>query len=241
LAPKTRSGLSQESLTKKYLTEIQPAEKLGKGAGMNQKRASALTLIVMLSVVVVTPIAFTNLANANFVFPPSNPHINFISPVNTTYIKNTLFLKVNITTYLTGWYGGPRNMSLTQLEYSLDNNSFQPLEITDSVTEGNPGNTAYFDCLISLYNLSEGNHTLTVKAVLDYYSYEYPNPGRNDLHTESVANAYLFIDAIPDNTPTPINSPIENSISPSELFIPVVAVIAILAACVAVYFLRIKR
>ncbi len=210
---------------------------------MNQKRTAALTLIVILSIIVVTPIAFTNMANANFCFPPSNPDITFTSPVNTTYTMSDVFLNVTIDTYLTGWGGGPREESYRHLEYSVDGNEFQPLKIiTISLFQGNPGNPAIINCSINLCGLSEGNHSVTVKAVFDYYSYNYPEPGRNTLHTESVANAYLTIDAVPDNTPTPTDSPIENSqISPSEFVIPIIAAIAIIAVSVSVYILRAKR
>ncbi|MGD6811096.1 MAG: hypothetical protein ACQCN3_15490 [Candidatus Bathyarchaeia archaeon] len=207
---------------------------------MDKKRASALTLIVTLSIIVVTPIAFTNMANANFCFPPSNPDITFNSPVNTTYATNDVFLNVTIDTYLTGWFGGPTDESYTRLEYSVDGNNFQPLTIVSSITQGNPGNPAQFNCSISLHQLSNGNHTLMVKAVFDYY--EHLNEKLR--HTESVANAYLIIDAVPDNMPTSIStsSPKEDiHFSPSELVISAIAIMVLMAVAVSVYYVRIKR
>jgi len=203
---------------------------------MDQNRIAAFTLTVMLSIIVVTPI-IANWANANFCFGPSHPDITFNSPVNTTYTTNNVFLNVTIATYLTGWSGGPRDESFTHLEYSVDDNQFQPLNITNAITKGNPGSSAHFNCSISLHQLSEGNHTLTVKAALDYYSYEYPQPGKNWLHTESIANAYLFIDTVVD-TPNP--EPINNSLIPHpQLTIIVLAITT--AAIISISVLRLKR
>lgn len=204
---------------------------------MSKKSVFALMLIVMFSIMLVTPIVFTNVANANFVFPPSNPDIIFNSPVNTTYTTNNVSLNVTVATYLTGWYGGPRDKSLTWLEYSIDGSKFQPLNITNSITEGNPGNTAQFNCSISLYQLSEGNHTLTVKAVLDYYTYNYPQPGENFLHTESTSNAYIIINSV-------LYSPDSDTMGNSGISIPQLIIVFALTAAVVVsllvYYLRIK-
>jgi hypothetical protein len=204
---------------------------------MDQKRISAFTLTALLSILVVTPIMFTNLANANFVFPPSDPNITFTSPVNTTYTTSDVFLNVTIDTYQTGWGGGPREESYRHLEYSVDGNEFQPLEIiTISLFQRNPGNPAIINCSINLYGLSEGNHSLAVKAVFDYYSYDYPKPGRNTLHTESIANAYLFIDTVVD-TPNP--EPIDNSQIPHPQ-LTIIALAVTVAVIISISVLRLK-
>ncbi len=207
---------------------------------MDKKRASALTLIVMLTIIVVTPITFTNVANANFTFPPSNPHITFTSPVNTTYTTKDVFLNVTIDTFPTGYNGGPTKESTSHLEYSIDGSSvFHPMiVVTKELSYTIRGYLPRFNCSINLYSLSEGNHTLTVKAAFDYYL----EPEGYSCSTKSVATAYLTIDAVPDNTPTPTDSPIENSrILPSELVIPIIAIIILIAVTVSVYYLRIKR
>jgi hypothetical protein len=203
---------------------------------MTKKGVFLLTLIVMLSIIVVTPIIFTNMASANFCFSPRNPDIIFNSSVNTTYTMNDVFLNLTIATYKTGWSGAPEDESYRLFEYSIDGNDFQPIEILNATIGHHPGNRVHFDCLISLYQLSEGNHTLTVKAALDYYEY---NPYEDLRHTESISNAYLIIDAVPDNTPTSTNNTLENSaISPSELIIPIIAAIIVIAVTVSVYYLK---
>jgi len=192
----------------------------------------------MFSIIVVTLISFINVASANFCFGPSNPNITINSPVNTIYITNNVTLNVTISTYLTGWYGGPRDESLTLLEYSVDGNDFQPLEVISAITEGNPGNKARFDCLISLYQLSEGNHTLSVKAALDYYTYNYPQPGENFLHTESTSNAFIIIDSILDTTAP---ETIDNlGLSVPQLVMIVFALTAAVIVSFLVYYLRLK-
>ena len=176
-----------------------------------------MTLIALLSTIAIPLIAFTNMANANFCAGPTNPKITFSSPVNTTYATNSVSLNVTIYTYLTGWGGGPREESYRHLEYSVDGNNFQPLNYTIAAMGQNPGGPAQFDCLIILYQLSEGNHKLTVKAVFDYYEY---TPPEDLFHTESIANAYLTIDAIPDNTPTPNPTTTDNTSIVSGAFAP---------------------
>jgi hypothetical protein len=204
---------------------------------MVQKRIAAFTLTVMLSIIVVIPIAFTSIANANFAVQPSNPSITFNSPVNTTYTVNNVSLNVTIVTYTTSWSGSPEDESYRQLEYSVDGNEFQPIEITNATIGGRkPGIPVRFDGLISLHQLSEGNHTLTVKAALDYYSYDYPQPGKNWQHTESIANAYLFIDTVVD---TPIPEPIDNSLIPHPQLTIIVLAVTV-AVIISISVLRLK-
>jgi hypothetical protein len=207
---------------------------------MGKKSAFALTLLLMISIVV-TPIAFTNMANANFVFSPSNPDITFTSPVNTTYNTSDVSINVTIDSSLTGYSGGPNDERYTKLEYAIDGSSvFRPMiVVTKDFYYEVHGFSVQFNCSINLYSLREGNHTLTVKASFDYY-YDSEHP--SIFETESVANAYLFIDAVPDNTPTPTDSPIQSSqISPSQLVIIVLVVIAAVVVSISVYYLRIKR
>lgn len=197
----------------------------------------------MLSIIMVTPIAFTNMANANFVFQPSNPDITFTSPVNTTYNTSDVSINITIDSSLTGWFGGPDDERYTKLEYAIDGSSvFRPMiVVTKDFFHMNQGFSAQFNCSINLYNLREGNHTLTVKAAFDYY---YDSEDYSLFHTESVANAYLLIDAVPDNTPTliPTNSSKDNiQISPSELVIPIIAIMTLVAVTVSVNYLRKKR
>src|SRR3990172_6435250 len=129
---------------------------------MIQEKKVALCLILLLSLSILTGYSFANRANANFVFPPSNPVITFESPINTTYNTNNISLKVEFYTYKTGYYGAPEEESLRQFQYSIDKNDFQPIEITNSSIGKNPGTEVYFDGLINLHQLSEGYHNLTV-------------------------------------------------------------------------------
>ena len=168
-------------------------------AKMIQEKKVALWLILLLSLSILTGYSFANRANANFVFPPSDPVITFESPINTTYNTNNISLKVEFYTYKTGYYGAPEEESLRQFQYSLDGTDFQSIKITNSSIGRNPGTEVYFDGLINLHQLSEGHHNLTVKVLFDYSDLNSPyNTVGNTsehyhFHTESISNVYLIV------------------------------------------------
>ena len=176
-------------------------------AKMIKQKKFVLYLILLLTVSILTEYSFSNIATANFVFPPSDPIITFESPVNTTYNTNNISLKVEFYTYKTGYYGAPEEESLRQFQYSIDENIFEPLKITNSSIGRNPGTDVFFDGVIDLQQLSEGYHNLTVKAVLDYSDLNYPYKAGNysetyNFHTESTARAYLIVDVVPEPSST---------------------------------------
>jgi hypothetical protein len=200
---------------------------------MNQKRNYAILLIVLLSFIPLTQLTFPNTAKANFCFPPTNPVITFKSPVNTTFSTNNVTFTVEFYTYKTGYIGAPENESLRHFLYSVDDAEFQTIEITNSSIGLNPGTDVYFDGLINLHDLSQGYHTLTVRVVFDYDQYP-PDPFNT--HTENTAYAYFIIDSIPDAANT--NS---FGMPPFLLVASLLAVIAIVAISVLMYYTRFKR
>ena len=173
---------------------------------MIQEKKVALCLILLLSLSILTGYSFANRANANFVFPPSNPVITFESPINTTYNTNNISLKVEFDTYKTGYYGAPEEEALRQFQYSIDKNDFQSIEITNSSIGKNPGTEVYFDGLINLHQLSEGYHNLTVKVIFDYSDLNSPYNTVGDTsehyhyHTESISNVYLTVATPSENS-----------------------------------------
>ena len=195
---------------------------------MNQRNKDAIVLIVLLMFIIVTQTAFTEPAKANFCFPPANPVISFTSPVNTSFSTNNVSFAVKFSTYKTGYTGAPENESLRHFLYAVDEDEFQPIEITNSSIGLNPGADVYFDGLINLNKLSQGYHNLTVRAVLDYD--QYPTSPINT-HTENTAYAYFLIDSIPDAEIPPLY----------PLIVSVLAVIAVVAVSVLIYYIRFKR
>lgn len=174
-------------------------------------KSKARTLSALLILVIALPfLSFAQMAEANFVSPPSNPIITFKSPVNTTYNTNNISLTVEFYTYKTMYYGAPDEASMRQFEYSLDGNKPQPIEITNSNVGINPGTDVYFEGLINLSGFSEGRHGLLVKVVFNYTdpSSQYGLPSDHPYahinnHTESASTAYFIVKTIPDS-PSPL-------------------------------------
>jgi hypothetical protein len=179
-------------------------------AKMIQEKNVALWVIPLLSLSILTGYTFPNRANANFVFPPSDPVITFESPINKTYSTNNISLKVEFYTYKTGYYGAPEEESLRQFQYSLDGTDFQSIKITNYSIGRNPGTDVYFDGLIELHQLSEGEHNLTVKVIFDYSDLNSPYNTIGDTsehyryHTESTSDVYLIVAKSSENSqPSP--------------------------------------
>ena len=117
---------------------------------VKQKKLFPLSFTFLLLILLLTSPSFTKIANANFVFGPTNPIIYFKSPVNTTYTTNNISLAVKFDTYKTGYYGAPEDESLRQFQYSIDGKELQPIEITNSSIGINPGADVFFEGLIHL-------------------------------------------------------------------------------------------
>ena len=152
-----------------------------------------VSAILFLAVVGAQP---TFLVKANFVFPPSNPGITIESPINRTYDTNTLSLNVTVRTYKTGYPGGPTSDATRLFTYALDGGEPENITITNASVAMNPGGDVFFEGSMRLPELIEGLHNLTVRVVFDYPpSWE----GASSFHTESEANVYFRIDAVPQN------------------------------------------
>jgi hypothetical protein len=139
------------------------------------------------------------LVKANFVFPPSNPGITIESPANRTYETNTLSLKVTVGTYKTGYPGGPASEATRLFTYALDGGEPENIIITNASVARNPGGNVFFEGSMSLPELTEGLHNLTVRVV-----FVYDNPTSEGyivrgIHTESEATAYFRVDTVPQN------------------------------------------
>jgi hypothetical protein len=153
-------------------------------------KALALTLaLVLFSAVAGTQLSL--LAKANFVFPPSNPYINIISPTNNTaYNASTISLEVTFETYKTGYeYNGVSR----RFTYALDGQNPESITITNSSVAVNLGGEVFFEGSNSLANLTEGPHSLTVRVVFDYAPVEY----YGSHHTESEETVNFRIDSVP--------------------------------------------
>jgi hypothetical protein len=139
------------------------------------------------------------LVKANFVFPPINPAITIESPTNGTYNNNTLSLEVTFATYKTGYPGGPDSDATRLFTYTLDGKDPENITITNASVAINPGGDVFFEGSMSLPELTEGLHNLTV-----YVVFVYDNPSSEGyivggIHTESEATAYFRIDTVPQN------------------------------------------
>ena len=195
---------------------------------MNQRNKNAIILILLLLFTAGAQTTITEPAKANFCFPPANPVISFTSPVNTSFTTNNVSFTVKFSTYKTGYTGAPENESLRHFIYAVDEDEFQPIEITNSSIGLNPGADVNFDGLINLHQLSQGYHNLTIRAVLDYDQYPtYPI----NTHTENTAYAYFLIDSIPDAEIPPL----------FPLVVSVLAVLAVVAVSALIYYMRFKR
>ena len=140
-------------------------------------------------------------------------------------------------TYRTGYTGALENASLRHFLYSVDNSEFLPIEITNASIGKNPGSEVYFYGLISLHQLSQGYHNLTVKVVLDYD--QYP-PAPINTHTENIACAYFIIDPVKDTTSYNDNS--MDELPPLILFIASIFAITVIAVVgVLLHYVRLKR
>jgi hypothetical protein len=157
-------------------------------------KSKALKLSSLFLLVLALPsVSFTQMVEANFVFPPSPPLISFKSPVNTTYSQKDVNITVEFWTYKTGYPGAPDDESLRKFLYSLDEEEFQPMEIINASIGQNPGTEVYFYGLIRLHELNEGRHNLTVRAIFDYRGWFL-----NTTHI-STSNAYFKIETTQDN------------------------------------------
>lgn len=140
---------SQETLTKILLLQIKRLNKLEVPIKIMLSRVFAGVCLFLL-VLTLSALMFISRAEANFVLPPVNPEIHFLSPVNTTYCSNNVSIKVGFETYKTHYYGGPTADFLRQFQYALDGGEFQRITITNSSIGQNPGSQVWFEGLIRL-------------------------------------------------------------------------------------------
>lgn len=191
--------------------------------------AVAFSFLLLLTA---SALMFMPRAEANFVFPPANPEIRFLSPVNTTYSSNNISIDVGFETYKTHYQGGPTLEISRQFQYALDEGEFQLVRITNSSIGEQPGSDVWFEGFIQLHNLAEGRHNLTVKVVFDYSEPSYPPSQKYSIHTETISNAYIEINSqyeSPQNT------------SEEQGYLPIigsVAAIAIVSSASAVTYRR---
>jgi hypothetical protein len=150
------------------------------------KRAAA---IIIVFIVLVPAVSELSLTRANFTWPPTSPKVSITSPINeTTYNSNNLTLDAVFNTYMSG-YGPPDTKTFT---YTLDGNRPQPLIVTNSFLDANPGQNIFFECSANLSDLTNGAHSLSVYGELNYSAYPYGNfPA---VHTESNATVIFRID-----------------------------------------------
>jgi hypothetical protein len=212
---------------------------------MNQRKKTAISVIIMMLLfLALASTTFKETVKANFCFPPSNPAINFQSPVNTTYSTNDIYLKIEIYTYKTGYYGAPDDESLRNFSYSLDGAGFLPFEITNSSVGMNPGTDVYFYGLIELHQLNEGYHNLTVKVVFDYSDLNSPYNTVGDTsehyhyHTESVSNAYL---AVTTSNKSQSSSTANNSVPELPWLLVVPLLLAVISVAVVLRHHLVKK
>jgi len=190
-------------LIKTLLSQKQPSIKQELPVKKKTLITAALVSAFLFSAVAVTQSNF--LAKANFVFPPSNPVITMKSPTNTTYNTNKLYLVVSFETYKTGYWGAPEEEALRQFTYTLDGKQPQLIRITNSSIGINPGTFVFFEGFAYLPELSEGLHTLNVRAVLDYSDLNIPHnnfPNWQEhykFHTESNSTVFFRIDTFPQH------------------------------------------
>ena len=186
-----------------------------------KKTATALTLILALSMSAVAGTQLSLLAKANFVSAPANPHIAITSPTNnTSYNVSTLSLEVTFETYKTGYHGGPESNATRLFTYALDGATPEPINITNSSVAINPGGDVFFEGSANLSGLTGGSHSLTV-----HVEFEYTYPA---FYTESESTVYFRIE-----TAQPF---------PTTLVITASGVSAIaISAVLLVYFKRRKR
>ncbi len=154
--------------------------------------AVAFSFLLLLAL---SSLMFMSRVGANFVAAPANPEICFLSPVNTTYSSNNISIDVGFETYKTHYHGGPTLETSRQFQYALDEGEFQRVRITHSIIGEQPGSDVWFEGFIQLHNLAEGRHNLTVKVVFDYSEPGYPPSQNYNIHTETIANAYIEINS----------------------------------------------
>ncbi len=187
----------------------------------------AATLLLLL--LVLSSLSLMPSAEANFVSPPANPEIHFLSPVNTTYSSNNISINIGFETYKTSYYAGPRLESSRQFQYALDGEEYQRIRITNASIGQNPGSQVWFEGLIQLHNLTEGLHNLTVKVVFNYSEPSYPPSQNYNIHTETISNAYLVIDSQYDSTHNALETPVYLLIIGSVVAIALVSSAALCA------------
>jgi hypothetical protein len=197
-------------LTKILLWLIKRLSELEVPVSNMQKKVFAVAFSFLL--LTLSTLMFMPRAEANFVSPPANPEIHFLTPVNTTYSSNNISVEVGFETYRTHYHGGPTLELSRQFQYSLDGTDYQRVRITNSSIGQQPGSNVWFEGFIQLHNLTEGWHNLTVKVVFNYSEPAYPPSQRYDIHTETVSNAYFVIDSSNDSlhntSEAPVNYPI---------------------------------
>ena len=158
--------------------------------------ALALAITVMFSMIVGAQLS--PLTKANIMIGPLPANINIVSPISGTYNTNSLSLSVNFTTFATGLYdGGPRYKNTRMFTYTLDEKESHNITITRQGIGKNPGADVFFEGEISLNDLTEGLHNLTVRAVFIYSP--FPPSWLSDITYESESTVLFRVDTVPQN------------------------------------------
>jgi hypothetical protein len=121
---------------------------------------------------------------------------------------------MNVSTYKTGYVGGPTHKSSRLFVYSLDGEPYKPLTITKADIGRNPGMNVFFECSTNLPNLKPGFHNLTVRVVFDYPPPDYTEPSYGEFHTESNSTVFFLINA---DTEIPLLMPKNDTYTSTEI------------------------